>query len=121
MGYADVLYYMLSRRLIDLNAQDGLGRTLLFVAVAHEQEDVAELLLENTDKFDVDAAASSGNTALHAAASAGNAGFVRRLLDAGANPAAVNPTSGATPPMIAEIHGHAAVLAVFEQHGSITP
>lgn len=116
MGFADVLYYMLSRRLIDLGVQDGLGRTLLFVAIAHEQEDVVELLLENAQQFNVDTPAYSGNTALHAAAAAGNADFVRHLLNAGANPEIVNPTSGATAAMIAEMHGHTEVLAVFNEN-----
>ena len=49
---------------------DGLGRSLLFVAVVHQRRAAIEFLLENTSHFDINHRASSGNAALHAAVTA---------------------------------------------------
>ena len=46
---------------------DGLGRTLIFVAVTHRKLDVTKFILENASLFDIDKPAKAGNTPLHAA------------------------------------------------------
>ena len=117
LGHADVVHHLLSHGALAPSATDGLGRTLLFVAVAHGRAEVAAMLLENTDLFDVNAHAASGNTALHAAAAAGHAALVGMLLAAGADPHVRNPESGATPADVAEMHGHTALIAMLAAEG----
>lgn len=121
LGHDDVLYYLLSRGIIAPNMVDGLGRTLLFVAVAHNQPTVVELLLANTGQIDVGTVAHSGNTALHAAAAYGNARLVQALLEAGADAACKNLVSGATPGDVAEMHGHDAVIQALKSHHRENP
>jgi ankyrin repeat protein len=54
LGHADVLFYYLERSLVPLDAEDSLGRTLLFVACLHDRMDVAQLMLTNTGSDLVD-------------------------------------------------------------------
>lgn len=105
-GYSDVVYYMLSRGIVPIDAVDGQGRTILFVAVLHRHEDLVTFLLENADLFDVNQCASSGNTPLHAAATNGDVIIGQMLLMANAIVNPVNDQSGATPRIIADMHGH---------------
>jgi hypothetical protein len=116
-GQASVLYYLLSRNRVQFDDTDADGRSLLLVAIAAEQEQVAAFLLENCDQFNIDARADSGNTALHTAASNGSAELVSMLLAGGADPACKNPTSGVTPLELAEIFADAAVLDAFAKGG----
>lgn len=106
LGYTDVLYYMLSRGLVQVDVVDNLERTLLFVACKHEQMDVVAFLLENADRYDVNQQSSSGNSPLHVAVSIPDLEMVTMLVAAGADPDNVNPTSSATPRMVADIFGH---------------
>ncbi len=85
LGHTDVLHYLLANRIVPVHVTDSLGRTLLFVAVLYKQYDCACFLLENVEMVDIDACAQSGNTALHAATSNGDAQMVSLLLQAGAN------------------------------------
>eukprot|EP00040_Diaphanoeca_grandis_P030120 m.177548 g.177548 ORF g.177548 m.177548 type:complete len:426 (+) comp31897_c0_seq1:230-1507(+) len=103
LGHEDVLFYMLSRSKINTTIVDGLGRTLLYVAVVHKKLDVVNFLLENVSLFDIDTKADSGNTALHAAVSNQDATIVELLLSHGANPHIENKKTGATPAQIADM------------------
>ncbi len=58
--YTDVLYYSLSRGRVAIDAVDGLGRSLLFVAAVHQRHATVEFLLENAALFDLDHLAASG-------------------------------------------------------------
>jgi len=115
MGHADVLYYLLNRGVVASDSVDGLGRTLLFVAVAHGRTAVASFFLtDNTGMFDVNARAASGNTALHVAVNNEDVDMVALLVKAGADPDIPNPTTGATPRVLAEMLSLKSVLAVFD-------
>ena len=67
LGFGDVIFYMLSRGMVVPDVVDGLGRTLIFVAVTHRKLDVTKFILENASLFDIDKPAKAGNTPLHAA------------------------------------------------------
>ena len=114
LGFTEVVHYLVSRGLVGLDAVDGLGRTLLIVAVLNNKIELVEFLLENVELFDIDAAAQSGNTALHIAANAGSFELVSLLLDAGANPRAVNKqVNDATPLDYASLEGHESIVALL--------
>eukprot|EP00042_Codosiga_hollandica_P047121 m.506960 g.506960 ORF g.506960 m.506960 type:complete len:284 (-) comp57375_c0_seq16:30-881(-) len=98
LGFVGALHYLLSRDLVEVDAVDGLQRTLLIVAVLQKRSEVVEFLLEHVDRFDIDALAASGNTALHAAVNIADKAIVQLLLEYGANARATNPQCGnATP------------------------
>eukprot|EP00041_Stephanoeca_diplocostata_P008285 m.121012 g.121012 ORF g.121012 m.121012 type:complete len:462 (+) comp17258_c0_seq1:307-1692(+) len=113
MGFPDVLYYLVTRGLVHLDAVDGLGRTLLAVAVAHSRRDVVVFLLENTAAFDINTTAHNGNTALHVAVGADDADLVALLVAAGANPDVANPASGASPRALAKMLDNHRILECF--------
>eukprot|EP00730_Choanoeca_flexa_P014433 TRINITY_DN6312_c0_g1_i4.p1 TRINITY_DN6312_c0_g1~~TRINITY_DN6312_c0_g1_i4.p1 ORF type:complete len:464 (+),score=73.73 TRINITY_DN6312_c0_g1_i4:58-1449(+) len=118
LGHADVVYYYLERSLVTLDAQDNLGRTLLFIACLHARMDVAQLILSNTTK-QINTPAFSGNTPLHAAASAGHLTIVQLLLKHGADAAPKNPNMGdITPLMLAQMMDHEAVAEFLEVNTS---
>ena len=93
---------------MDFNA-DG-GELLCFAAMARRPQAVAALLELGADPR----AAMGGVTALIAAAGAGDAESVRRLLAAGADPAAQS-TEGETAVARAESAGHAEAARVIRQ------
>src|SRR5438094_871642 len=68
---------------VDPNAADGEGRTVLMLAAASGQNEIARVLLEQG--AEVDRRRPEGATALHAAASQGHTEMVRLLLEAGAD------------------------------------
>lgn len=113
LGFGDVIFYMLSRGMVMPDVVDGLGRTLIFVAVTHRKLDVTKFILENASLFDIDKPAKAGNTPLHAAVNNGDTEMATLLIDAGADASVKNPTSGATPRMIAEMLDHQALLTIL--------
>lgn len=113
LGFGDVIFYMLSRGMVVPDVVDGLGRTLIFVAVTHRKLDVTKFILENASLFDIDKPAKAGNTPLHAAVNNGDTEMARLLIDAGADASVKNPTSGATPRIIAEMLEHEALLRIL--------
>jgi ankyrin repeat protein len=117
MGYADVVFYYLNTGHVPSDAVDGLGRTLLFVAVLHHRSSVVTFLLDNTGMFDVNRATNSGNTALHAAVQNEDLKIVVQLLNAGADPDQKNPISGGTPRTEAEMSDFQPALALFSSAG----
>eukprot|EP00049_Salpingoeca_infusionum_P015330 m.296718 g.296718 ORF g.296718 m.296718 type:complete len:475 (-) comp15858_c1_seq6:3288-4712(-) len=121
LGHADVLFYLASRSLVSFDEVDSKGRSLLFIAVVHNQLEVVQLLLENLEYVDLDRLADSGNSALHTAATNGNMQLVQLLLSHGASPNIENNVTGATPADMAEMFGHeriAHLLRSPEQHSA---
>ncbi len=96
---------------------DGLGRTLLFVAVVHQQEHIVRRLLaeDGLRTMDINKVAASGNTALHVAAREGRADLVQVLLEHGADPSVRNAESGdATALDMAKMMGHDKVATILQ-------
>ncbi len=119
-------YYDVARALqleASVNALDPVSfeTALILASQADENEEqlrVVDRLLEAG--ADVNIANRNGENALHAAAQAGNAGTVRKLLAAGANPLAVT-NEGQTPLDIAKEENHEEIVALLEalQSGDI--
>ncbi|HLI51273.1 MAG TPA: ankyrin repeat domain-containing protein [Thermomicrobiaceae bacterium] len=102
LGRVDDVEAYLSQDPAAANGSGAHGLSILYHAAAGGSIPVAALLLAN----DVNVNTGSGaNTALHAAASKGNAEMARWLLDRGADPGALD-YEGKTPLQIAEESGH---------------
>jgi ankyrin repeat protein len=93
---------------------DPISKLYLQVAVTHNHQDIAEVLLAHG--ADVDAKNVGGYTPLHFAASDGHKGIVELLLAHGAD-ANARLDSGATPLKQAEENGHEEVAELLRQHG----
>ncbi|OAL56703.1 hypothetical protein IQ07DRAFT_554869 [Pyrenochaeta sp. DS3sAY3a] len=89
-GHAGVVQLLLDQEMIDVDSQNELGETPLFLAVARGHSEVVRLLL-NTGKADVEAFDGLGRTPLFLATSWGHAGIVEVLLAAKANPYSRGP------------------------------
>ncbi|CAH1273006.1 TNKS [Branchiostoma lanceolatum] len=106
-GSVDVLHYLAKVKKADLGVRDGENRTLVFVAVTHNQPKVLTYLLTKVHpRPDINLPSCTGNTPLHAAVNAGNAELVKTLVKAGAEVNAANPQcDSATPLHLAVLHG----------------
>jgi uncharacterized protein len=86
-GDATYLNFLLSRDGIDPNLRDNQGTTALALAVGNGEDDLADLLLNNTwHKANPNIANNSGETPLIIAVHHRNADAVNLLLKAGADP-----------------------------------
>jgi ankyrin repeat protein len=118
-GNVAVVEFLLSRGApVNAVSQNPSALCPLHSAVAHRQPQVS---LEISRALvaagaDVNATQHGGWTALHAAALHGNLPLVRLLLDAGANPAAMNDT-GQTPAALARTKKHKEVIALLQKRG----
>jgi ankyrin repeat protein len=90
---------------------DAYGWTPLMRAVSGGYIDAVLILLES-GRVDLGAREESGATALHIAAGYGQVEIVRVLLQAGAEPLAVD-SEGRTPADVARLQGHAAAEALL--------
>lgn len=97
---------------LDPNGTDDDGTGFLAIASFYNSEDIIDILLEAG--ADLNARNNThGWTALHAAASKGHLGIVRRLLEAGADPIPVD-TYGKPPAAYARDNLHEEVAREFE-------
>jgi len=87
------------------------------VADAAQQGDLAALNQFIAENADVNEAQVDGTTALHWAVQDDHLGMVRALLNAGANPDALNRV-GASPILAAAINGNAEILAALLEAGA---
>lgn len=87
------------------------------VAAAHRQDWAAVRAMARQPGIDLDAVGSEGSTALHFAASFGDAAAVRALLDAGANANARN-LAGVTPLQLAIGNSDAAITSLLLAKGA---
>lgn len=139
-GHCDILKLLLEAN-ANPNAENNLGATALSVAALNGRVDVCRLLLDGrasheAGKNAVFSAASAGksemvhwllkdrrdpnrafhsSTPLHTAAHNGHTDTVRVLLRSRADPS-LTDKSGMTPKRMAELKGHAAVVAVLVEH-----
>lgn len=93
------------------------GGALADAAKAGEWHTVSRLIDESAESGEVDLPAPDGTTALHWAVHAGNAAAVRALIEAGANPDAVN-RYGVTPLSIAARGGDAGLFEILLDAGA---
>ncbi|XP_070581122.1 uncharacterized protein [Ptychodera flava] len=120
-GYAEVLFYLMKCKKLDPKVTDAHGRTLIFTSVMHNQPIVLSFLLTKVQvKADVNLAADTGNTALHAAANLGYANMVKILCLRGrADVNVTNPQcDNATPLHLSVMHGHREVCEVLVHAGA---
>ncbi|XP_074648031.1 uncharacterized protein LOC141903694 [Tubulanus polymorphus] len=120
-GFVDVVNYFIKSGKIDPRIQDEHQRSLIFIAVMHNQDKVLKFLLTQVKpKIDPEAPADSGNTPLHAAANSGSASMVRTLLNFGR--VDVNKVNkhcdNATALHMAVLHGHKDVVEVLLSVGA---
>ncbi|KAI8501230.1 hypothetical protein Bbelb_213250 [Branchiostoma belcheri] len=119
-GSVDVLHYLLKVKKADLGVRDGENRTLVFVAVTHNQPKVLTYLLTKVHpRPDINLPSCTGNTPLHAAVNAGNVELVKTLVKAGAEVNAANPQcDSATPLHLAVLHGNKETCQVLLSAGA---
>ncbi|OWF39735.1 uncharacterized protein LOC110464672 [Mizuhopecten yessoensis] len=113
LGFADVVHYYFTEGHIKPHLVDPNGRTFVFSAVMYNQCGVLHYLINRVKPMiDVNLAADTGNTPLHAAANSGNDRLVEVLLQCPQiNVNAINPQcENATPLHLAVMHGHRTVV-----------
>ncbi|XP_046567500.1 integrin-linked protein kinase homolog pat-4-like [Haliotis rubra] len=80
-GDVQIVSYLLSRDVLDINSKGHNGKTSLMLAAIHKHSGVVDLLLlEGADMSPVD---NSGNNVLHCACLGGNVMVVQHLLSRG--------------------------------------
>jgi len=99
----------------EINRQDHNGNTPLIWAALHGQEDLVQLLLDNSAA--VNAQNFVGETALYLAASYGNDNIVTMLLEYGANANIAN-IDGVVPVHMAAAGGHMNTLEILARCGA---
>jgi hypothetical protein len=109
LGFLDVVKYQWQRNKGQFGEVDVQGRSVIFLAVQQKQVKILKFLLEKSDshpELDINKPASSGNTPLHAAVTAGDRECVQLLVDRGASVNQWNPQAeGATPLHLAVMYG----------------
>lgn len=115
LGMGDEVTAFLDRDPALANARGAHGIGVLFHAVVGDEPGIAALLVDRGG--DVNAGGDGVATALHAAASTGNAPLAEWLIARGAD---VNRTGydGKTPLATAIESGHGEVAQVFRRHGA---
>ncbi|XP_078609904.1 uncharacterized protein LOC144881070 isoform X1 [Branchiostoma floridae x Branchiostoma japonicum] len=119
-GAVDVLHYLVKVKRADLGVRDGENRTLVFIAVTHNQPKVLTYLLTKVHpRPDINLPSCTGNTPLHAAVNAGNVELVKTLVKAGAEVNTANPQcDSATPLHLAVLHGDKETCEVLLSAGA---
>eukprot|EP00058_Branchiostoma_floridae_P013878 XP_002599366.1 hypothetical protein BRAFLDRAFT_64276 [Branchiostoma floridae] len=119
-GAVDVLHYLSKVKKADLGVRDGENRTLVFIAVTHNQPKVLTYLLTKVHpRPDINLPSCTGNTPLHAAVNAGNVELVKTLVKAGAEVNTANPQcDSATPLHLAVLHGDKETCEVLLSAGA---
>lgn len=115
LGRADMIAPLMQAG-ADVAARNDIGYTPLILACYHGNEDAAELLIKHGAPVD-QADGARGNTALMGAAFKGFATIAERLLEAGAEPDAVN-NEGQTALMFAALFGRAALVDKLVARGA---
>ena len=104
-GHASVVEWLLDQKLSS-DAQDNLGQTSLQLAILGGHDRVVTLLNPRTGTM-----ADSQRWAL--AIRSGSVDGVRALLEAGADPKSVDPSSGMSPVHLAAMHHQASILKLL--------
>ncbi|XP_060064137.1 uncharacterized protein LOC132544543 [Ylistrum balloti] len=116
LGFVDVVHYYFTEGHIKPHYIDTHGRTFIFSAVMYNQCDVLHYLINRVKPaIDVNQAADTGNTPLHAAANTGNNRLVEILLRCpNISVNSINPQcEDATPLHLAVMHGHKTVVEML--------
>nr|XP_014345355.1 PREDICTED: protein FAM220A isoform X2 [Latimeria chalumnae] len=80
LGYVDILDYLIKQQALDPCVLDKKKRSLVFLAVLHNQPKILEYLIKVDPKLGVNQASETGSTALHAAVTMGSMQLVSLLL-----------------------------------------
>ncbi|KAH9512983.1 hypothetical protein Btru_035527 [Bulinus truncatus] len=121
LGYTEVISYLIDGGHIKSTYSDSHGKSLLFMAVVNRQPAVVKYFLTLlSHPVDVNQAADTGNTPLHAAANAGDIEIVELLCECDKiNVNCVNiQCEGATPLHLAVMHGHTSIVECLLKHGA---
>ncbi|GFN98418.1 caskin-1 [Plakobranchus ocellatus] len=121
LGYIDVIHYLLLNGHVSSTFSDSHRKTWVFMAVMHNQPAVLKYLLTKVHpSIDVNQAADTGNTALHAAANSGKLPLVEMLCECESiDVNCVNlQCENATPLHLSIMHGHEEIVACLLKHGA---
>jgi ankyrin repeat protein len=110
-GRADTIKSQVAQSSKDINARNIRGQTLLHLALAEDNNDAVQLLLESGAEVDA-VATSSGCTSLHYAASLGRVDLCELLVRYGADTDSQAASLG-TPLHLAVSRGHPEVVALL--------
>ncbi|CAC5402293.1 unnamed protein product [Mytilus coruscus] len=116
LGFVDVVHYYNVSGHVSLKSIDSHDRTTIFTAVMHNQPDVLQYLINRVNpKINVNQAADTGNSPLHAAANNGNTEMVTILVKSpDINVNITNPQcENATAIHLAVMHGHKDVVKLL--------
>ena len=84
-GKLDVVKYLLRSLSVDVNKQNNLKRTALFIAAINGHIDVVNELINHSTNTDIEAREEDGMTPLLGSCHSGEMGIVKFLFDKGAN------------------------------------
>ncbi|KAJ5390643.1 2-5A-dependent ribonuclease [Penicillium cataractarum] len=113
IGNVEELRTILGRNSVEVNTRDPYGRTVLYMAVLADQNEIVKILLENNANPDI--GCRCGTTPLSKAAELGNLDVLTFLLQKGAKLNTRN-ADGESPEDLAWHNGHEAVLFRINQH-----
>lgn len=120
-GYADIVRLLIDSGKVDVNDEDGLGRTHLHQAVRLGHVDVVRALMDCCDT-DADARSHDGDTPLLlAVADDGNVSIIKALLDSDKVDPNANDPAGDTPLIRAVRAGHASIVRVLLHSATCDP
>ncbi|XP_048253953.1 ankyrin repeat domain-containing protein 17-like [Haliotis rufescens] len=114
-GQVEMVKYILSQNILDINSRGQHGRTPLMFAATEGHRDVFDLVMSKGG--DVSAFDGNGNNILHLACVGGNVEIVKYILSQ--NIADINSkrTNGWTPLMVAAAEGHKDVFDLLVSEG----
>ncbi|XP_046332501.2 ankyrin repeat and KH domain-containing protein 1-like [Haliotis rufescens] len=114
-GHAEMVKYILSQNIVDINSRGLYGRTPLMVAVAGGYKDVFDLLV--SEGGDVSAVDGNGSTILHVACFCGQVEMVKHILSQGIVDIHAKDKYGHTAAMMAKRRKHMKVYDLIISKG----